>query len=127
MVFGRKKPTDEQLTLQREFHRNCLEQIDDLERRINEREMTALRNAFPDVWVDDQATRELPEKVKLARRYATELGATLNESSAALESMWSALEQLQGIIDHCEHSVQDLLAGLVARQSLATTKKSDDA
>jgi len=127
MVFGRKKPMGEQLQLQREFHRNCLEQLDDLEGRINDQEMASLRNAFADVWVDDQATRELPEKVKLARQFATELGATLNECSAALESMWGGLEQLQGIIDHCEHGVQDLLAGLVTRQALATTRKSDDA
>ena len=127
MVFGRRKPADEQLQLQREFHRNCLEQLDDLERRINDDEMATLRNAYSDVWVDDQATRELPEKVKLARRFATDLGETLSQTSTPLESMWGGLEQLQGIIDHCEHSVQDMLAGLITRQSLASIKKSDDA
>ena len=126
MVFGRKKPADEGLQLQREFHRNCLEQIDDLEQRINEQEMANLRAAFADVWVDSQAADELPEKVRLARRFATELGGTLSTSSTALESMWGGLQQLQGIIDHCEHSVQDLLAGLIVRQGLATTRKPGD-
>ena len=126
MVFGRKKP-DEQLELQREFHRNCLEQLADLEQRIGDQEMAALRSSFADVWVDDQPTRELPEKVKLARQYATDLGVTLSQTSTALESMWSGLETLQGIIDHCEHNVQALLAGLIARQSLAGTRKPDDA
>lgn len=127
MVFGRKKPADEQLELQREFHRNCLEQLDDLERRINDEEMKSLRHAYSEVWVDSQATRELPEKVRLARRFATELGATLNTTSTALESVWGGLQELQAIIDNCEHAVQDLLAGLITRQSLATIKKSDDA
>jgi hypothetical protein len=127
MVFGRKTPVDEQLALQREFHRNCLEQLDDLEGRINPQEMANLRAAFPDVWVDNQSTRELPEKVNLARRFASELDATLNNSSRALETMWSALQQLQQIIDQCEHDVQNLLAGLVTRQSLKGTGRSDDA
>jgi predicted translin family RNA/ssDNA-binding protein len=127
MVLGWFKKKDEQLQLQREFHRNCLEQLDDLEQRINDEEMATLRNAHPDVWVDDEATRELPEKVRLARRFATELGMTLSTASPALDSVWSALESLQGIIDHCEHAVQDLIAGLVMRQSLATIRKSNDA
>ena len=127
MVFGRKKPSAEQLQLQREFYRNCLEQLDDLEQRINDEEMATLRSAYADVWVDDQATRELPEKVKLARRYAADLGATLSTTSTALESLWPALETLQGIIDHCEQGVQDLVAGLVTRQSLASIKKPGDA
>ena len=118
---------DEQLQLQREFHRNCLEQIDDLERRINDEEMATLRNAYSEVWVEDQATHELPEKVRLARRFATDLGNTLSTTSTALDSMWSGLETLQEIIDHCEHGVQALIAGLVTRQSLASIKKSGDA
>jgi hypothetical protein len=127
VVFGRKKPADEQLQLQREFHRNCLEQLDDLERRINDQEMATLRKAYSDVWIDDQATGELPEKVKLARRFATELGDTVSTTPTALESLWPGLETLQAIIDQCEHGVQALIAGLVTRQSLATIKKEDDA
>ena len=127
MVFGRKKPVDEQLELQREFHRNCLEQLADLESRINEQEMASLRQAYADVWVEDQAIRELPEKVQLARRYATDLGVTLSAASTALESVWGALQTLQGIIDHCEHGVQAMIAGLVTRQSLANIEKPGDA
>src|SRR5436190_23405761 len=114
MVFGLFGKANKQLELQREFHRNCLEQLDDLEKRINEEEMASLRNAFADVWVDDQPTRELPEKVKLARRFATELGDKLSQVSKPLDSMWDALETLQGIIDNCEHGVQALLSTLLA-------------
>jgi hypothetical protein len=126
-MFGRKKPGNEQLQLQREFHRNCVEQLDDLEGRINDDEMANLRNAFADLWVEDQAIRELPEKVRLARRYATDLGETLGTTSTALESMWPALETLQGIIDQSEHGVQDMLAGLMLRQGLAVSKGTGDA
>ena len=127
MVLGLFKKSNEQLELQREFLRNCREQLEDLEQRINDQEMANLRATFPEVWVDDQAIRELPEKVRLAGKFATELGEKLSTAKTALDSMWSALETLQGIIDHCEHGVQDMLAGLVMRQSLAASRKADDA
>jgi len=114
-MFGLFK-RDEQLGLQREFHRNCVEQIEDLERRISDKELAALRATFSAVWIDDQPTRELPGKVQLARSYATELGGVLAGRSSALASMWPALDELQAVIDNCERAVQDLLAGLLVRQ-----------
>lgn len=124
-MFGLFK-RDEQLGLQREFHRNCLKQIEDLEQRINDKELAALRTTFSAVWIDDQPTRELPGKVQLARRYATELGGVLAGRSSALESMWPALDELQAIIDNCERAVQDLLAGLLTRQRLSPPAKPID-
>lgn len=111
MLFGRLR-RNELLDDQKEFLQNCLVQIEDLESRVSEAKLTGLRDAYADVWVDSQDVRELPDKVKLARRFATDVGSTLQKTNVGLKSVWPALETLQGIIDHCEHGMQTLLATL---------------
>ncbi len=118
MVFGRFR-RDELLENQREYLRNCIEQIEDLEGRVDEERLAALRRAYADIWAADEEAQELLGKVKLARRFATDLGEELGKATIGLETASPALETLQGIIDICERDIQNLIAGLVARQGLA--------
>jgi hypothetical protein len=119
MVFGRFR-RDELLENQKEYLRNCIEQIEDLEGRVNEERLAALRRAYAGVWVADEEAQELLGKVKLARRFATDLGEELGKVAIGLETASPALETLQTIIDACERDVQSLIAGLMARQGLAS-------
>jgi phage gp37-like protein len=126
VTFWRRQ-SDPDLERQREFLRNCVEQIDALEARVNESRLATLQREFAAVWIDEHPTRELPGKVALARQQAADLGEVLSSTRTALHSMWTALDQLQAIIDHIQRGAQDLVAGLIARQGAASMTKANNA
>jgi hypothetical protein len=119
-MFGRKKTNDDQLRANhREYYRNCLIQIADLEDRAGPASWSSLKASFAAVWSDDATAEEISAKVALARKFASDLESNL--SSASIDTAARSLELLQEIIDNAEHQLQGLLAGLVTAQAMRST------
>ena len=116
-MFGRKRNGDDGLRANhREFHDNCLIQIEDLESRTAD--WSGLKREFAAVWSDSQdaTVNEITQKVALARKFATEAEASL--ATASIDTAAQGLKLLQEIIDNAEHQLQGLLVGLVTAQAM---------
>ena len=116
-MFGRKRSGDDGLRANhREFHRNCVIQIEDLESRTAD--WSGLKREFAAVCSDSQdaTVNEITQKVALARKFATEAEASL--ATASIDTAAQGLKLLQEIIDNAEHQLQGLLVGLVTAQAM---------
>jgi hypothetical protein len=120
-MFGRKNTDDNELRgNHREYFRNCIIQIEELEARLGPSKWASLRVNFADVWTDDSVADEIDQKVALARKFATDLEPSL--AATSIDAAGKALELVQEIIDNAERQVQDLLAALVLRQSFKASR-----
>ena len=120
-MFGRKKTSDNELRANhREYFRNCIIRIEELESRLGPSKWASLRVNFVDVWMDDSVAVEIDQKVALARKFATDLEPSL--AATSIKAAGKSLELLQEIIDNAGRQVQDLLAALIVRQSLKASQ-----
>ena len=120
MVFGRKKLGDDELRANhREYFRNCLIQIGDLESRTTQESWLRMKGQFGSVVASEAVAEEITQKVALARKFADDLEPKL--AATTIDAAGQALELLQEIIDNAERQIQGLLAGLVFKQIQKST------
>ena len=120
MVFGRKKSGDDELRANhREYFRNCLIQIGDLESRTTQESWRRLIGQFDSAWTSEAVAEEITQKVALARKFADDLEPKL--TATTIDAAGQALELLQEIIDNAERQIQGVLAGLVFKQAQKST------